>query len=340
MTLRLITQTLSIAFGIGLGSVYLTAIFLRRLPGWPRDARWFLRFVIPLASLIFLSIIRSRPLARADLDEYSMGPWTQVMIVLSAFAFLLSCVRLGKRYLWNVFDISHEDNLANRMRQTQLQFVEKLSVLVLVVLAIGSMLLSFEAARQFGTSLLATAGVATFVIGIAGQKIVANLLAGMQIAFAQPIRLDDAVVIEGEWGWIEEITLTYVVVRIWDLRRLIVPLSRLLEQPFQNWTRTSSKIIGSVFIHCSYLVDVDQVRDELDRILARTTLWDGDTKVIQVVESHVHTMELRVLISAKSSPRAWDLRCFVREQMLRYLAEIDKANVGQLRVGLNPAPAT
>jgi small-conductance mechanosensitive channel len=256
----------------------------------------------------------------------------------------LATVRLGKLYLWRVFDISHEDNLANRMRQTQLQFVEKFLVFVLVILAAGSILLSFEAARQFGTSLLASAGVASLIIGIGSRQLVENILAGMQIAFAQPIRLDDAVVIEGEWGWIEEITLTYVVVRIWDLRRLIVPLSRLLQQPFQNWTRTSAKIIGSVHLQVSYKVAVDDMRDQLDRILQRTTLWDGDTKVVQVVESHVHTMEIRILISAKSSPRAWDLRCFVREEMLKYLAQQDQSQVGQVRIGmitqpeLTPAP--
>lgn len=335
MTWELFLTSALIALVTSAAVVYTTAFFLRRMKSWPPAVAWSWRFFAPLVLFLFILIMRYRPGVRQFLTESGFDPWSRVVVVFSATWFLLSVIRVGKSYLWRVFDISGEDNLENRMRQTQLQFIEKMLVILLVVLSGGSVLLSFDSVSQFGTSLLASAGVATVVIGIASQKIVANLLAGFQIAFSQPLRIDDAVVIDGEWGWVEEITLTYVVVRLWDLRRLIVPLSRLLDQPFQNWTRQESKIIGTVFLHVAYTVDVNEIRDELDRLLATTPLWDGDTKVVQVTESHVHTMEVRILVSARSSSRAFDLRCHVREGLIRYLANKAPHQIGQMRVSLD-----
>lgn len=323
------------ALAFAFGSVYTAAFFLRRVRRWPRPVAYTWGFAVPLSLFLFVLILRSQKSGREWLAEYGLEPWAQITVILSALWFLLSAIKVGRRYLWAVFDISVEDNLGNRMRQTQLQFIEKMLIILLVILAFASCLLSFDVARQLGTSLLASAGIASLVIGFAGQKIVANLLAGFQIAFSQPLRIDDAVVIENEWGWVEEITLTYVVVRLWDLRRLIVPLSRLLDQPFQNWTRKDSKIIGSVFIKCAYSVDVDEVRTELDRILAETPLWDKDVKVVQVVESHIHMMEIRILISARTSSRAWDLRCYIRENLIKFLAA--KGQVGLTQVSLEPS---
>lgn len=321
------------------GSVIASALFLfgirvfsRRLVHRTPHSRWMRRFVIPIGIFVFLIVLLNRPHSRDLLAANQLEPWPKVAAILSLYWFLLSFSRFVSASWGRRFDVSREDNLGSRMHQTRLQFIEKLFVIILTVVAGGSVLMCFDSARQFGTSLLASAGVLGLVIGFASQKIVANLLAGFQIAFSQPIRLDDAVVIDGEWGWVEEITLTYVVVRLWDWRRLIVPLSRLLEQPFQNWTRTESKLIGSVFLKTSHLVNVEGVRQELDAILSRTSLWDGRVKSVQVTDSADTTMELRILISARNSSQAFDLRCLVREELIKYIVALNPSYIGEVRV--------
>lgn len=321
-----------IAFAVSFIAILIAVTLVRRLPKHPPGISWVRRFVVPFATFLFLLIARSQQLTHDWLVKQGLDSWSKVAIVISIYWFLIHVERFWKAYFWRLFDISLEDNLENRMQQTRLQFVEKLVMIVLTVLAGGSILVCFDSAKQFGASLLASAGVAGLVLGFASQKMVANLLAGFQIAFSQPIRLDDAVVIDGEWGWVEEITLTYVVVRLWDLRRLIVPLSRLLEQPFQNWTRKESKIIGTVFLKVSHLVSVEGVRQALDKILAQTTLWDGQVKVVQVTDSCEHSMEIRILVSARNSSMAFNLRCLVREEMIKYLVALDPSNIGPLRI--------
>lgn len=328
------------ASAISFAAVLIAVTLVRRLPMHPPGIAWVRKFVIPFAIFLFLIIARSERLTHEMIVSKGMDSWSKVAIVLSIYWFLIHVVRFWKIYFWRLFDISAEDNLDNRMQQTRLQFVEKLAMIVLTVVAGGSALVCFEAVKEFGTSLLASAGVAGLVLGFASQKMVANLLAGFQIAFSQPIRLDDAVVIDGEWGWVEEITLTYVVVRLWDLRRLIVPLSRLLDQPFQNWTRKESKIIGTVFLKVSHLVSLDGMRAELDKILAKTKLWDGQVKVVQVTDSSEHAMEVRILVSARNSSMAFDLRCLVREEMIKYLIALDPSNIGPLRVQASGIHAT
>ena len=172
---------------------------------------------------------------------------------------------------------------------------------------------------QFGTSLLASAGIAGVIIGFAAQRSIATLVAGFQIAVTQPIRIDDVVIVENEWGKIEDITLTYVVVQIWDLRRLVLPITYFIEKPFQNWTRASAELLGSVFLHVDYTMPLAPLREELDRILAASKLWDGKVKVLQVTDAREHTLELRVLASARDAPTAWDLRCEVREKLIAFL---------------------
>lgn len=297
------------------------------------------KLVVPVSIFVFLVIFRNRPHSREVFAEHELEPWLKVAAILSIYWFLVSVSRFVCVYWSRRFDVTLEDNLDSRMHQTRLQFIEKLVLIVLTVVAGGSALMCFETARQFGTSLLASAGVLGLVVGFASQKMVANLLAGFQIAFSQPIRLDDAVVIDGEWGWVEEITLTYVVVRLWDWRRLIVPLSRMLDQPFQNWTRKESKIIGTVLLKASHLVNVDGVRKELEAILARTNLWDGRVKSVQVTDSTDTAMEIRVLISARNSSQAFDLRCFVREELIKYIVSLNPAYIGTNRLNVMPPNA-
>lgn len=213
------------------------------------------------------------------------------------------------------------DNLQARAVHTQVMVLKKVAFTVIAIFTLASMLMVFESVRQFGASILASAGIAGIVIGFAAQRSIATLLAGFQIALTQPIRVDDVVIVEGEWGRIEEITLTYVVVRIWDLRRLVVPITYFLERPFQNWTRTSAELLGTVFLHVDYTVPVEHVRAELTRILEASAFWDGKVNVLQVTEMKERTLELRALASAVDASVAWDLRCEIRERLVAFLQE-------------------
>jgi len=190
-----------------------------------------------------------------------------------------------------------------------------------MIVTASVILMMFEQLRVIGVSLLASAGIAGLILGFSAQKVLSNLFAGIQIAITQPIRLDDVVIVENEWGWIEEITLTYVVVKIWDLRRLIIPISYFIEKPFQNWTRISADILGTVYIYGDYTIPVAKLREELTRILQSTDLWDGKVDGLQVTNAKEYTLELRALMSAKDSPKAWDLRCLVREKLVAFVQE-------------------
>jgi small-conductance mechanosensitive channel len=193
------------------------------------------------------------------------------------------------------------------------------------------MLMVFESVRQFGASILASAGIAGIVVGLAAQRSIATLLAGFQIAMTQPIRVDDVVIVEGEWGRIEDITLTYVVVKVWDQRRLIVPMTHFLERPFQNWTRTSAEMLGTVLLYADYSVPVGELRDELTRILSHSRYWDGRVNVLQVTESKEYSVELRALVSAADASQAWELRCEVREQLVTFMQRRHPESLPRLR---------
>jgi small-conductance mechanosensitive channel len=183
------------------------------------------------------------------------------------------------------------------------------------------MLMTFPTVQALGTSLLASAGLVGIIAGIAAQKTIGNIIAGLQIAATQPIRLDDVVVIDGEWGWVEEIGLTHVFVRIWDLRRLVIPLSYILEHPFQNWTRHSSNVLGTVVIHSDYTVPIGALRQALRSILEQSELWDRQVWNLQVTDATHDGLELRALLSASTGPIVWDLRCHVREKLVEFLRE-------------------
>src|SRR5262252_6775465 len=190
---------------------------------------------------------------------------------------------------------------------------------VVILITAGAALMTFDAVRQYGVSLFASAGIAGLVAGLAARPVLTNLLAGLQIAMTQPIRLEDAVIVENEWGWVEEITGTYVVVRLWDWRRLVVPLSYFIEKPFQNWTRQSPALIGSVLIYVDYMVPVARVREELTKIVSRSKLWDGQVANLQVTDAKNDTIELRALVSAADAGKTSDLRCEVREALIAFL---------------------
>nr|WP_238858132.1 mechanosensitive ion channel domain-containing protein [Faunimonas pinastri] len=217
------------------------------------------------------------------------------------------------------FRIDEEDNLLARKHITQVRILRRTVDTLILLLMLGAALMTFSAVRQYGVSMLASAGAAGLVVGLAAQPVLSNLIAGVQLAITQPIRIEDAVVVEGEWGWIEEITATYVVIRLWDWRRLIVPLSYFIQKPFQNWTREGAAVIGTVLLRVDYTVPVDRIREKLTEIVEASSLWDKKVVNLQVTDAGEQSLELRCLVSARNSPTVWDLRCLVREKMIAFL---------------------
>lgn len=209
--------------------------------------------------------------------------------------------------------------LAGRKIYTQLKVVEKVFAVVVIIATAAWVLMSFDAVRQIGISVLASAGIIGVILGFAAQKSISTLFAGVQIAITQPIRINDVVIVEGDWGRIEEINLTYAVIKTWDLRRRVVPVTYFLEQSFQNWTRSSEDLLGTVMIYCDYTVAVNDVREELYRLLEANPKWDRKVGQLQVTEANDHVIELRALLSAKDAGTLFGLRCEIREQLLEFV---------------------
>ncbi|HTZ75522.1 MAG TPA: mechanosensitive ion channel domain-containing protein [Candidatus Aquilonibacter sp.] len=230
------------------------------------------------------------------------------------------------------------DNLLARKVQTQLRALRRIIAIVIVVLAVGLSLMTFPSIHQIGTSLLASAGIAGLIVGMAMKPTLSSLIAGIQVALTQPIRLDDVVVVQGDWGWIEEIQTTYVVVRIWDLRRLVLPLSYFIEQPFENWTRTSANLLANVLLWVDYTTPVEELRGELTRILKSTKDWRGTVNVLQVTDANDRAMQIRALMDASDSSVAWNLRCYVREQLIQYLQQRHPQCLPRLRGEFQTTP--
>jgi small-conductance mechanosensitive channel len=231
------------------------------------------------------------------------------------------------------------DNLSARRVRTQVLILRRLTVSVVVVVGLGAALLSFPGVRAVGASLLASAGLVSVVAALAAQSMLANVFAGIQLAFSDAIRIDDVVIVEQEWGWIEEITLSYVVVRLWDDRRMVLPSTYFTRTPFQNWTRHHSELLGAVELDVDWRVDVGAMRDELDRVLAATDLWDGRSKVLQVTDAVGGVVRVRVLVTAKDAGTLFDLRCLVRERLVTWVQRSDAAGLVRQRVELVEATA-
>ena len=277
----------------------------------------------PLQWIVIVLIVRMVSKLKQHGEEtevYDMPGHVISLLLIALVAWLL--IRMTyvlEDYVTSHFDVGVRDNLKARKIHTQLKVLKRIAIIAVSILAFGTMLMTFERVRQLGTTILASAGVVGIVVGMAAQRTIATFIAGLQIAITQPIRVDDVVIVENEWGRIEEITLTYVVVRIWDLRRLIVPITYFIEKPFQNWTRISADILGTVFIYTDYTVPVDSIREQLQKILNESEHWDKKVCVLQVTNATDRTMELRALMSAADASAAWTLRCEVREKLLEFI---------------------
>lgn len=244
-----------------------------------------------------------------------------LLLIFSFTWFVIVAIRITKNQFLKQFDVTTADNLRARKFYTQFNIIERITIFVVILFAVGIALLTFDGIEEIGVSILTSAGIAGIVLGLSAQKVFGTIFAGIQIAIAQPIRIDDVVIVEGEWGRIEEIKLTYVVVKIWDKRRLVLPTTYFIEQPFQNWTRNSSDILGTVYIYTDFDLPIDKLREEQTRLLNATELWDRKVDVIQVTDLTEKTMELRALMSAKDAPTAWDLRVYARENLLKFIKE-------------------
>ena len=263
------------------------------------------------------------------------GHSLEILVIVGIAWLSLRTFDVWRRLLGLRYRLDVSDNLHARQVHTQVQMLRRIATVIVAVVAAATILMTFPGVRAVGTTLFASAGVAGLVIGIAARPAIGNLLAGLQVALTEPIRMDDVVVVEGEWGRIEEIRTSYVVVRIWDLRRLILPLSYFIEKPFQNWTRRSADLLGTVFVYTDYTVDVDAVRAELQRLLKGSALWDGKVWSLQVTDTDAQTLQLRALMSASDSDKLWDLRCLVREKLVRFLQQHSPQALPRTRVHLD-----
>jgi len=274
-----------------------------------------LRLAVPLLGVILLLPLFRLPENWTWVTEKGFG-----ILLITAFSFLIiRGVNAVQHALLSRHRIDVSDNLSARKIHTQVSVIRKVIITAIVILAAGSILMLFDPVRQFGTSILASAGIAGIVIGFAAQKTLGNVLAGIQIALTQPLLIDDIVVVEGEFGQIEEITLAYVTVRTWDLKRLVLPITYFVEKPFQNWSRVSTDLLGTVILYLDYQVPIGELREELKRLVENNPKWDRKVCGLQVTDAKQITIEVRALVGSTDPGKAFDLRCEVREGLIEFL---------------------
>ena len=330
--------TLGIAL---LGAVLLVVVahvvvrLLARRWSWGGDL--LRKIAVPFRLTVLTSTVLG-VMTNARPEDVPESAWDVVVLVvrlltIGAGAWLLATALIFVEDLGlSRYDTGVADNRLARRAKTQGLIIRRLTVATVVVVALGAALYSFETVRAVGTSLLASAGIIGIVAAVAAQSTLANLIAGLQVAFSDAIRLDDVVIVEEEWGWVEEITLSYVVVRLWDDRRMVLPSTYFTKTPFQNWTRHSSELLGAVELDVDWRVDVEGMRAELDRILDATDLWDGRTKVLQVTEAVAGLVRVRALVTATDAARLWDLRCHVREELVTWVQVRDFDGLPRQRI--------
>jgi small-conductance mechanosensitive channel len=323
----------------------LTAVLETHFAQWAQGGRYPLeRVLLPLLArslrilLPIVAIIFARPLLGlpSRYDEL-LSKGTSILLIVAIALIALQAVRTLEGSLLLRFDIHAADNLRARKVHTQVQVIGRVIDAMIGLFTLAAVLMLFAEVRHVGTSLLASAGIVGIIAGVAAQKPLANVLAGFQIALAQPMRIDDVVIVEGEWGRVEEITLTYVVVHIWDDRRLVLPLGYFIEKPFQNWTRTSAQLLGSVFVWVDYTFPVEEGRAALKTIIEGSRLWDRRFWNLQVSDADAKSMQLRVLATAANSSDSWDLRCEIREKLITFIQEHHPRSLPKLRTEVDRA---
>ena len=287
-----------------------------------------IRFLLPSLILLIIIPFITMPTKIRLFINHILVIW----LIIGVAWLVISIIAILKAVILSRYNIKTKDNLKVRQITTQLNIIQRILIVLIVILTISAILMTFDKVRQIGVSILASAGVAGIVVGFAAQRSLANLIAGIQIAITQPIRIGDVVIVENEWGTIEEITLTYVVVQIWDQRRLVVPINYFLEHSFQNWTKSSAELIGAIFIYVDYGIPVDELRRELGKIVNASPLWDKRVAKIQVTNATEKTMEIRALVSAENSSKTWELRCLVREKLIDFIQQNYPDKLPRLRL--------
>ena len=286
------------------------------------------KLLVPLLGMslrvivVVVAIILGLPLLHLP-AQYAqvVSKLTSIMLIVAVAVLLFRAVDIWQSVLLSRFDITAADNLRARQVYTRFHVISRVAYVTIGLFAVAAVLMLFQEVRHVGTSLLASAGIVGIIGGLAAQKTLANVIAGFQIALAQPVREDDVVVVEGEWGRIEEITLTYVIVHIWDDRRLVLPLSYFIEKPFQSWTRTSAAITGSVLLWVDYSFPVEEARKAVKEIIEKSPLWDRRFWNLQVSDASEKTIQLRVLATSADSSKSWDLRCEIREKLINFIQQ-------------------
>lgn len=295
-------------------------------------ARWaFWTFVPSLFFLLATNVQSARFLSRHPVADKS----AEILFLITSTWLVIQLLKVGELRLVQQYDTTKDVNLAQRKFVTQVRFFRRLVAIVVIIIGTSLLLISFQGSRKVGLSVLTSAGVVSVVIGFAAQKTLANLLAGIQIAFNQQIRLDDAVVVEKEWGRVEEINLTSVIVRLWDRRRLILPITYFVENPFENWTRSDASIIGSIFVYLDYSIPVEAVRKKAQEIAENDPLWTGESFAVQVTDLTPTAVQVRVLVSAPDAPSAFDLRCHMREHLIAFIRDEYPQSLPQTRVKMS-----
>jgi small-conductance mechanosensitive channel len=263
-----------------------------------------------------------------------------ILLIGASSWLLVQLLLVGEVIVLGRLRVDVEDNRRVRRARTQITLLRRVVAAAVILLGLGAALMTFPELRTFGASLLASAGLAGIVAGLAAQTTLANIFAGLQLAFTDAVRIDDVVVVEDEWGWIEEITLTYVVLHIWDERRLVLPTSYFTTTPFQNWTRTQARVLGAVTLYLDYATPLTALREHAEAVIAASSRWDRRDWVLQVTDTTETTMVVRVLASAVDAPTAWDLRCEIREALLTFLQENHPESLPVQRVLIDPAPGS
>ncbi len=311
------------------------SVWAGRIPGHA------VKFIVPLFGrglrvlLPVLVIIFMLPTFFPAADAPFFARCNSILLILAIASILFQAVDLGQQALLAQYDVTAADNLQARKIYTQSKLMGRTLHVFIGLCTIASILMLFQEVRHVGASMFASAGIVGIIAGVAAQKTLANFIAGFQIALAQPMRQDDVVIVEGEWGRIEEITLTYVVVHIWDDRRMVLPLTYFIEKPFQNWTRSSAQLLGSVFVFVDYTFPVEDARKALKEIVERQPLWDKRFWNLQVSDADEKTMQLRVLATAADSSKAWDLRCAIREQFIAHIQKTWPQCLPRVRANLD-----
>ncbi|MEV7693659.1 mechanosensitive ion channel domain-containing protein [Microbacterium sp. NPDC089189] len=315
-----ITLAIAIVAAVAVTVVVMLATRLAaRRKAWPRDL--VRRARRPFRALVLVVALWSA-VTLAFPDRDAMPVFDQVfriLLILAAAWLLGALVTFLTDLTLGRYRIDVPDNRVARRIRTQTLIVRRLAIALIVIIALGAILLTFPAVQTIGASVLASAGVASIVAGLAAQSVLANIFAGVQLAFSDALRVDDVVVVEGEWGRVGEITLSYVVLDLWDDRRLVLPCTYFTTTPFQNWTRQGSELLGSVELDLDWRVSPGRMREHLEEVLAGTDLWDGRASVLQVTEATGGLVRVRILVTARDAPTLFDLRCLVREAMVSWV---------------------